>query len=78
MDIEKTSKNLCKAIEETGEAMSQFTKLQKEWYQKSFWFRCWVRWDNFIFFFKRDLPNYVRYVIYRIKHPKHSFMTWRR
>ena len=71
------NEEMVKIWEEAGKVMSEFGKLQKEWYQKSFGFRCWVRWDNFVFFLRKDLPNFIGYVIYRIKHPRHSFVTWR-
>lgn len=78
----KEIKKMVKTWEELGKAFEKASELLKEGYQKSFWFRCWVRWDNFRFiigkFFKDILPNFIGYIIYKIKHPKHSFVVWRK
>ena len=66
-EIEEYWNKIAKDWIEAGETISEFAKLQKELYQKSFWFRCWVRWDNFIFFLRKDLPNFTKYMIYKIK-----------
>ena len=75
------NEEMAKTWEEMGETMKKVGEILREGYKNSFWFRCWVRWDNLVFsikhFFKKTLPNFTGYMIYRIKHPHHSFVTCR-
>ena len=77
------NKEMIKIWEEAGEAFIKVSEILKEGYQKSFWFRCWIKWDNFKFiikeFFKKPLPNYIGYIIFWIKNPRlRKIATWRK